>query len=172
MKKRRTLIIALLLVAALALGVGYAAFTSVMNINGEVQMGGIASQVNFSKAEVNSASTATAVTANFDGVGSKSLEFNLEGFVHANHYVLVDLEIENPHDFDVTLIDYTFTQDGKKNDDGVQYFTIEVLNDALDNDPVIEKNDKLAFQVKVTCNATSPVDVTENFEIQFSAHAE
>ena len=38
MKKRRTLIISLLLVAALALGIGYAGFTSELMINGDAVM--------------------------------------------------------------------------------------------------------------------------------------
>lgn len=173
MKKRRTLVISLLLVAALCLGIGYAAFTSTMTINGEVQMGGIASQVNFSAAEVNATdSTATVVTTNISGVGTKTLEINMSGFVHAGHKVVVDITVSNPHDFDVTLINGEISQDGKTNDNGVKYFSIEVLGDILDAEPTVVAGGTIDFQLVVTCNATSPVDLTENFQITFDAHAE
>lgn len=173
MKKRRTLIIALLLIAALALGIGYAAFTSTMSINGEVQMGGIASQVNFSKAEVNTTdTTAHAVVTDISGVGTKTLEVNMSGFVHAGHKVVVDIAVTNPHDFDVKLINGNIAQDGRENDDGVKYFTINVIGDVLEAEPVIQNGETLNFQFEVICNATSPVDVTENFTISFDAHAE
>lgn len=174
MKKRRTLIIALLLIASLALGIGYAAFTSTMSINGEVQMGGIASQVNFSKAEVNDAeSTASVVTTEILGVGTKTLEINMSGFVHAGHKVVIDVVVTNPHDFDVTLINGNITQDGAQNPAGVECFKIEVVDDALAANPVVSKNNgTVEFQIVVTCMATSPVDLTENFTISFDAHAE
>jgi len=41
MKKNKTLVIGLLLVAALALGIGYAGFTSDMSVGGEAIISGI-----------------------------------------------------------------------------------------------------------------------------------
>ena len=173
MKKRRTLVISLLLIAALALGIGYAAFTSTMAINGEVQMGGIASQVNFSKAEVNTNdSTAEVVSTIINGVGTKTLEINMSGFVHSGHAVVIDVEVSNPHDFSVKLINGKITADEKTNESGTKYFDIDVLGDVLDSEPTIAANGTVSFQTKVTCNATSPVDLTENFSISFDAHAE
>ena len=178
MKKRRTLIISLLLVAALCLGIGYAAFSSTMTMNGEAQMGGIASQVNFKSATVNAASTATAVNTTVSGEGSKSLEIDFDGFIHASHYVLVDIVIENPHDFDVELIDMEWNNDGKQNEHGVAYFdfssTGDIDIDTINADTTLEipKNSTKSFQLKVLCQATSPVDVTENFSFTFVANAE
>ena len=53
MKKRRTLIIALLLVAALALGIGYAGFTSQLSVDGEAILNGVStSEVVITKIEI------------------------------------------------------------------------------------------------------------------------
>ena len=176
MKKRRTLIISLLLVAALALGIGYAEFTSTMNVNGEIQMGGIASQVYFSNAEVNAAqSTADVVTTTILGVGegSTAITLKMAGFIHAEHYVVVDVEVKNPHDFDAVLQDLTVTQDGNKNPAGDDLFKVEVLGLDFDSKPTLTKDGgTLTFQVKVTCLATTPNNTTENFTITFNAHAQ
>ena len=169
MKKRRSLVIAALLVAALALGIGYAAFSSDMSILGEIQMGGIASQVVFSNAEVNAASTATVVKTTINGLDSKGLTIDMEGFVHAGHYVLVDVTISNPHDFPVVIESFSLTQDGEKNPAGNKLFDIVVVDDALAGEPQIAAESELVFQVKITCLATSPVDATENFRIDFKA---
>ena len=170
MKKRRSLVIAALLVAALALGIGYAAFSSDMSILGEIQMGGIASQVVFSDAQVNDeASTAEVVKTTINGLDSKGLTIDMEGFVHAGHYVIVDVTISNPHDFPVVIESFTLTQDGEKNPAGAQLFSIEVVDDALAGEPTIAAESELDFQLKITCLATSPVDATENFEIKFKA---
>ena len=170
MKKRRTLVIGLLLVAALALGIGYAAFNSDMSVLGEVQMGGIASQVVFSAAAKNEeASTADVVTVEVKGLNSKSLELNLSGFVHAGHEAVVDVTISNPHDFPVVIKNFQLTHDEKTNPSGTQMFEFEIVDDALSGEPTIQGGQTLTFQLVVRCLATSPVDATENFRIDFQA---
>ena len=69
MKRRRTLITSLLLVAALALGIGYAALTDVLDINGTAKVEESAAEdafnadVYFSAAVANQAGNAASVDA-------------------------------------------------------------------------------------------------------------
>ena len=181
MKKRRTLIISLLLVAALALGIGYAAFGSDMVLNGSIQMGGIASQVNFQSVTRLDSSTASedVVTLDVTGEGTDTLRVALNGFSHAGHYVDLDIVISNPHDFDVTLTNLKWSNDGDANEDDIPYFLFESLDgseiDIEDCDGELdiemEKNSTKTIKLRITCNATSPEDVTENFKLEFKAVA-
>ncbi len=102
MKKRRTLVIGLLLVAALALGIAYAATDGVLIVNGKVQT--VKQPFNlvitaFAQEESHNeiAGNSPAVTCT-DSLPAKSLMLNVSGMASKNDYVIAKLEITNNND--------------------------------------------------------------------------
>ena len=170
MKKRRTLIISLLLVAALALGIGYASFASEMMINGEAKLNATDSKVVFTDATPLTGTT-DGVTVSPTGLSTKSLTLDVAGFLNAGDTAVVQVTISNPHDFDVSISDYTnVTGIDRVNADGTPYFSI-TASDEIDNDVVIPAGEDLTFTLTFVCNATSASVVNENFTITFKANA-
>ena len=79
MKKRRSSIISLLLVAALALGIGYAGFTSELTISGDAVMNATStSLVNISN--VTEVSKSGDLTLSPENLGSKTVGVDITGF--------------------------------------------------------------------------------------------
>ena len=108
MKKRRTLIIALLLVAALCLGIGYAAYSVNMEISGTATAGAPSPLVTFSNVDVVNKTETVGVTS-LGTTGGQSIDLNLANFANATDYCTVRYTVHNGHDFDVTLSDITST---------------------------------------------------------------
>ena len=170
MKKRRTLIIALLLVAALALGIGYAAFSSEMLVNGEADLNATASEVKFTRAATTTGTT-QGITVNPSGLDTKSLTLDVDGFIKKDEKAVIEIDITNPHDFPVTISDFTdVTGVDRENAAGVKYFTI--TSSGLANDDTIAAGQTKTFMVTVVCNATSASTINENFTISFKANAQ
>ena len=96
MKKRRSLIISFLLVAALALGIGYAALSDVLDIQGTAEISaGIAEEafnqdVYFSKAE-----PGTGATASINPDNNDKATFTATGFSQVGDKVTVTYTIKN-----------------------------------------------------------------------------
>ena len=129
MKKRRTLIIALLLIAALALGIGYAGFTSELTISGDAVMNSTTtSQVVIEKVEINSKSG--DIELNVSGEETKTVNADLTGFATTQDYVVLDVTVSNPHEFPVTISAPTLTAQNNDITGGSKYFDIEILNAA------------------------------------------
>ena len=104
MKKRRNLIISLLLVAALALGIGYAAL-----LNDQLDIGGTAevdggdmskefdSLVYFSSATVGDKTGNVTGSAGVYADNNDSAHFSLSGFAAENDYGVVNFTVQNDH---------------------------------------------------------------------------
>ena len=130
MKKRRTLIISLLLIAALALGIGYAGFTSELTISGDAVINSTTtSQVVIEKVEINSKSSEN-IKLNFSGEGTKTVNADLTGFATTQDYVVLDVTVSNPHEFPVTISEPMLTAQNNEITGGSKYFDIEILNAA------------------------------------------
>ena len=128
MKKRRTLIVALLLVAALALGIGYAGFTSELLINGDAVMNATTTSLVNIKDVVISEKNGD-IELNASGQGTKTVNADLTGFSTSQDYVVLTVTVENPHEFEVTLSAPTLTaQNNEVTPGGDNYFEIEILN--------------------------------------------
>ena len=129
MKKRRTLIISLLLVAALCVGIGYAGFSSRMVINGEAILPGVQeSGVVFVDAEKTAGTD--KVSINVSGQDSNSLTVNVSGFEFVGDNATIVATIENPHAFEVTITEPAvkfFAADGAEIQ-ASPYFTVEILD--------------------------------------------
>ena len=108
MKKRRTLIISLLLVAALALGIGYAAVSGSLIIDGKVVASAQPFNVHFIAFQ---AGTGTGVLTNVPEVTcdttlsasnpAKSIMLNVRNMASAGDKVSATLTIENKNDCDM-----------------------------------------------------------------------
>ncbi len=104
MKRRRTLVIAMLLIAALAIGIGYAAVSGALVIDGKVVATAQPFNMHFNSfaqgtysAELTNVPTMTC--ADLDGGAvSKSVTLNVRGMASAGDSVTGTLTIENKND--------------------------------------------------------------------------
>ena len=129
MKKRRTLVISLLLVAALALGIGYAEMSKMLTINGD----GILNQKDSSFVVEFTAGTITdgCGTVEFNGT---SADFNIANISSKGEKAVITLTVTNNSTVEdlgavlqsVVAADYTLTyEDGSTVDESEgKFFTI------------------------------------------------
>ena len=175
MKKRRTLIIALLLIAALALGIGYAAFSSRMAINGEAILPGVqVSEVVFTNATKTGGND--HITVSVSGQNSNSLTVNVSGFQHVDENVTVTAVIENPHPFEVTLTTpaIKFVETAGTQVDQSDYFKVEMVGTPPTSISAATDADTPATTTmvfKVTAKDITASAKTQNFVISFLAEA-
>jgi LEA14-like dessication related protein len=172
--KRRSLVISLLLVAALALGIGYAAFTVNMEIGGDVSVGAPAPAVTFSA--VSEQVTKGGITSGNDfgknALGGQSIDLNVGGFSNAGDEVVVTYTVKNDHDFPVTVttpaVQYTNTGDNYDTNISIVSSTWT----GLDGSGHIPANGGTAtFTVTVTLAKSFATDasITQNFKVVFTA---
>ena len=179
MKKRRTLIISLLLIAAMALGIGYAGFSVNMVVNGDAKMNAIESQVVFESATLTSATKLSdgqtvaneLITLNKGGENTNALSIKLAGFKNVGDKAVVTVTIYNPHDFDVTVDLVTFTSDDKKNGTDTDAKEYLQVTHNYPQSKSIGAQETFDFTFTVECQATSADAVTENFELKLLAKA-
>ena len=174
MKKRRTLIISLLLVAALCVGIGYAGFSSRMVINGEAILPGVQeSGVVFVDAEKTAGTD--KVSINVSGQDSNSLTVNVSGFEFVGDYATVVATIENPHAFEVTITEPAvkfFAADGAEIQ-ASPYFTVEILDAPAKIAEAVDANTPATATLtfKVTATDITSTANTQNFTVSFVASA-
>ena len=173
MKKRRTLIISLLLVAALALGIGYAGFTSQLSIGGEAILSGVSeSEVVITKIEIaESSGNHITANANCGANGTKAATVDVSGFKDVDEYAVLTVTVSNPHPFAVNTTTPVLVVDEATNKVGTtasKYFDIELV--AGQTLPATIAADGTAtFQIKVTAKTIDPNAHTTNFTVTFSA---
>ena len=129
MKKRRTLIVAFVLIAALCLGIGYAGFTSTLLVNGEAILGSTeTSKVVISNIEIDTAKANTAGIKIDDpaptGLNTNTAGFTAKGFSKIGDIVYINVTISNPHEFDVKLTEYKLTVTNNDIPGGEKFFSI------------------------------------------------
>jgi len=131
MKRRKTLIISLLLVAALALGIGYAGFTSELLINGDAVLNGTdTSLVNIKNVELTE-HNGTDVALTVSNLASKTVNADVTGFRTTQDYAILTVTIENPHEFAVNLSAPVLTENNNTVAGGSdKYLKMELLDQA------------------------------------------
>lgn len=174
MKKRRSLVISLLLVAALALGIGYAAFTVNMEIGGNVSVGAPAPAVTFSA--VSEQVTKGGITSGNDygknALGGQSIDLNVGGFRNAGDQVVVTYTVKNDHDFPVTVtnpvVQYTNTDSNYDANISIVAGTWTGLDE---NGHIPASGGTAQFTVTVTLEKSFATDasITQNFRVEFTA---
>lgn len=167
MRKRRTIIISLLLVAALCLGIGYAGFALDMLISGAATLRGEAPNVVFSTATVTTPSdeeaeirTRTKVT----GMGTETLNINTAGFASVGDKLVLNVTIKNNHNFEVNVSKPTvdLTQIA-----GVDYFSVTTTWG--NTDKVIAANGSETFTLTIELVKDTSDELTQNFTVKFIA---
>ena len=109
MKKRRTLIIAMLLIAALTIGIGYAAVSGALVIDGKVVANAQPFNMHFTKFVAGeSTSELTNVPAMAcpdleNGAIAKSVTLNINGMASVGDTITGTLTIENRNDCDMNV---------------------------------------------------------------------
>ena len=172
MKKRRTTIIALLLVAALALGIGYAALADDLFITGSAKVlannaeNAFAADVYFTKAVI-SADKGTAVIGNDDNGEEKdkvTITVSDDVLAGQGDSVICALEISNVGDLDAKV---------KLNSIVVQnseYFKV-TTSWGNTTEQALSAGGTLNLTVTITALKTPTVDVDTTFDLGFTAES-
>lgn len=168
MKKRRTLIISLLLVAALALGIGYAAVTAVQfDIDGRAEV--TASDANYhvyfdeeivaaenAEGEVLSETTASMYALNtLNDVGDEA-------------YVTYKIHNDAASLYDARITSLTIREDAVADGEN-KYFQIDVVGIDEENPPVLAPGQSMEVTVKVTLLRTALDNKTATIDVSFHA---
>ena len=106
MKRRKNLVLALLLVASLVLGIGYAAYTTTLTINGTA--GVSAEALEFTEDVVFTAASSNNTAFGTAAFSGDTATFETRGMTRAQERVQFTYTITNNSDFDVN-IDITTT---------------------------------------------------------------
>ena len=172
--KRRTVVISVLLVAALALGIGYAALSDTLTINGTIKSDGATMSDNFdglvyfTNASVTN-DPAVHVTANVSATyGGDEASYTIEGmtvvgdkvdmeFIIHNAYtetVWVTIATHDHNDIENITITNNYTAPIEIAPDGNATFTISVLLESLTSE-TINLTHNITFDVSDVAPAAS-----------------
>ena len=172
MKKRRTTIIALLLVAALALGIGYAALaddlfiTGSANISAENAESAFAADVYFTKAVISADKGTAVIGADKNGEASDKVTITVNDDVLAGQgdSVICALEISNVGDLDakITLDSVVASKS--------EYFKV-TTSWGNTTEQTLGAGETLDLTVTITVLKTPTVDVSTTFDLGFTAEA-
>ena len=172
MKKKRTLIVGLLLVAALALGIGYAGFTSELSIGGEAILGGVSeSEVVIKSIKIaDGESSGDHITINVTGEDTKSATVDVTGFKEPNEYAILTVTVSNPHPFAVNMSAPALVINETTNNitGGGTYFDITLV-DPSSIPTSVTADGEVTFQIRVEANVITSDAHTTNFSVTFSA---
>lgn len=157
MKKRRTLIISLLLVAAMALGIAYAAVDGLLIIDGKVQTVKQPFNVHFtnvvqgeSHAEITG--NAPAVTCE-DQFPSKSIMLNVSGMASEDDYVTAIVTITNDNDCTMYVVPPTikYGADASANSSTNIEVTVVDWTEAIEIEAGQETTVTVKVRMKTSC---------------------
>ena len=172
MKKRRFLIISLLLVAALALGIGYANLTDDLFVTGSAGIlqenaeAAFASDVYFTKAIVSEGRGTAVIGADDAGEANDKVTITVaaNALSGAGDSVVCTLTVKNAGDLNASVTVATPTI-GSEVDGDSDYFSVTV-------DPVnktINANEEGTFVVTIKVIKTPDKDVNATFDITMTA---
>ena len=173
MKKRRSLVISLLLVAALTLGIGYASLTDDLAITGSAAIdsndakSAFAEDVYFTKAVVTEGRATAEIVADDNNEANDKVIITVPKGVLKGEgdSVICTLEISNVGDLDALV-----TLDGVdvKN---TTYFQVTTSWDKLGNQSTLAAKDNVDLVVTIKCIRTPTSDVSTTFSIGMTATA-
>ena len=162
MKKRRTLIISLLLVAAMALGIGYAATTGKLNIEGVVSTQQQTFEVKFTAYDTVSAST--GVTAVPGTLPDKTVSFTVNGLSKKDDTITGRFTITNDNEFPMYITGITTTSAAEN------VFTVSTTMDDVATNPVtLGAGATTTIEVTVTLDEGMSEQIKQYFTISIDA---
>ena len=161
---------ALLLVAALALGIGYAGFTSELSIGGEAILLGVSeSKVviqNVDIVDVADSSGAHIVAAP-DGLGTKAATIDVSGFAELDEFARLTVVVENPHAVPVALTIKDLVINNNDAPDSQKYFDIQYEEPVLPTE--IAAHSIATFHIMVTAKYIPANAHTTSFTVGITA---
>ena len=172
MKKRRTLVISLLLIAALALGIGYAALSTDLTVNGSVSNSPHPIDVTFKEGSITAGAGLASAEAASKVVctnGAKSATFDVAGLVHQGDKVVATFTVVNNNKYSVTLNTPTITET-----DAHQFFTatttwLDAEGAATTTTPTLAAGATATFQITVTMDKNTAETYTGDFVLTVTA---
>lgn len=169
MKKRRTLIISLLLVAALALGIGYAALSTELTVTGSVTNQPHPINVVYTgentgliavDGDNDDAYAASNVICTAD---AKSATFNVAKLSHNGDFVVAKFEVINKNEYKVQMETPTVSYTGDS------FYAVTTYwvdgTGAETTAPKLGKNETATFYVKVMMNKTTAESLSGDFTV-------
>ena len=175
MKKRRTLIISLLLVAALALGIGYAALSTDLLVNGSVSNTPHPIDVTFKSGKIlTQIGTPAAATHESTNVvctnGAKTATLNVANLVHAEDCVYAEFVVVNNNKYNVKLDDPVIRETDTNNFYTVTSEWVDENGNKIDA-PTIAADATATFRVKITMDVNTGNTYTGDFVVTVTAHS-
>ena len=167
MKKRRTLIISMLLIAALCLGIGYAALTDTLDINGTVDVNQTAAEeafdveVYFSAAKANQDGNSASVVIEDPDMAN----FTITSLKGKDDFATFTFTIYNASDVDA-VVTPTLASDGNTN---AEYFSI--ISDWNAQPKTIKAGETMDYTVTITLLKTPTETIHGAFHIELTAKA-
>ena len=169
MKNRRTALLAFLLIAVTVIGVGYAATSAELLINGTAATTASDIDVYFSAASIDPSSTADAAAASSAGtiaVGEKrqALTFSVKQLKREGEFVTANYTITNDSSYDVEIYAPAITESGDET-----YFDVSTNWGAAAK--TVKAGETVTFTVTVTLNTTVIEEKDAGFDIKFTVKA-
>ena len=165
MKKRRTIVIAFLLIAALALGIGYAALTDVLDITGKADINASAAEeafnedVYFTAAVANEASTGNTASVNTqDNDKASFTAVNLKG---KGDKATFTFTIKNAGDVEATVTPAI------SSNTQAEYFSIS--SDWAGQAKTLAAGQEITYTVTVELLKTPTVTISGSFIVELTA---
>ncbi len=166
MKNRKTVVIAFMLIAAMLLGVGYAALTDNFSITGNAEVGITQSNIEFDEKIYFSSATPTNTTgtsgisdtASVSTTDPDGATFSIKSLALSNEEATFTFTIKNESEFDATI---AITQEPTQN---TGYFETDVV---FANGHVIKAGEELSFTVttRLIKNVTSAVTASTTIKL-------
>jgi len=164
MKKRRTLIVSLLLIAALALGIGYAALTDVLDIQGTAEVNQAAAEDSFNQDVYFSAvSSGEGYTASINPDNNDKGTFTVTGLKDKGNVISITYTIKNEGDLDAVV-----TPKVQQNSNPT-YF--EITSDWASTAQTIAANSEKTITVNVKLLELPTTTQAASFNIELTAVA-
>lgn len=164
MKSKKTIIALTILLAVLALGIGYATISNVvLNISGSAAASADASNFNVGfDTSITPVGTATVGTAEGNYTDTKNATMTVSGLTTAGQSATVTYTVKN------TSTDIKANLSATVNNTGANanYFTV---SDPVFGETSINANDSTTVAITVTLNQTPIDDVSANFSVALTA---
>ena len=166
MKNRKTVVVAFLLCAVMLLGVGYAALSDTLDINGSADINSTAAEeafnedIYFSAAVANQGAPDTATIASNDPDMASFAANSLQG---KDDFTTFTFTIKNAGDVDA-IVTPTLAQDGNFNPD---YFAVS--SDWLGQPKELKAGQEITYTVTVTLLKTPTETIHGSFHIELKA---
>ena len=169
MKKRRTLIVTLMLVAALALGIGYAALTDVLDITGSADVNQSAAEEAFNEDIHFTAAVANEEgnTASVNSDNNDKASFTINTFKGKDDVATFTFTIKNNGDLDATVTPAIAATNGNTN---TEYF--EVTSNWAGASKTLAAGQEITYTVTVKLLKTPTDTISGEFNIVLTATAD